>query len=86
MKYISIHQWIKGEFCYDKIEVSVENRCEDKNDRWNKYDTKYLQQKNHKLLVSNTDLRYIIVINITQFTPGYKKMCGSGVCIQSTQL
>ena len=42
--------------------------------------------KGNKLLVSNTDLRYIIVINITQFTPGYKKMCGSGVCIQSTQL
>ena len=40
----------------------------------------------NKLLVSDTDLRYIIPVNVKKFTPRYKQMCGYEVCIQAKQL
>ena len=40
----------------------------------------------NKLLVSDTGLRYIILVNVKKFTPNYKQICRCEVCIQEKQL
>ena len=42
--------------------------------------------KGSTLLVSDTGLRYIMLINVKTFIPRYKYMCGCEVCIQVKQL
>ena len=52
---IGIHWWLKRGWCYNKIEESVDTRCEDEKDKRNEYPTKQMQQETCNTLRSNVE-------------------------------
>ena len=65
------------------IRVSIGELCNDLIKSKNEGGLSEVQNGN-KLLVSDTDLWYIISINVNTFTTRYKQMCRCEVYIQAT--